>query len=104
LPEDVAAPPEQGAAIPVVEATLLGCWPAVLARLAQDIAPEEFSVWLSTTTLLDIIDDVVIIGTPNVFVRNHVRDAYASLLSMASAVELGHPVQVEVVIDTPVLA
>ena len=76
-------------------------WPAVLAYLAQEIAPDEIKIWFSQTTLLDIIDDCVIIGTPNVFVRNHVRDAYASYLLKALSSELGHPVQVEVVIDTP---
>jgi hypothetical protein len=103
-PEDVAAPPEQGATPPMVAATMLGCWPGVLARLAQEIAPDEFSVWLSTTTLLDIIDDEAIIGTPNVFVRNQVRDIYGTRLVEALAAELGHVVQVEVVVDTPALA
>lgn len=102
--EDVAAPPEQGAAHQLAAATKLASWSGVLARLAQDIAPDEFSVWLSTTTLLDIIDGEVIIGTPNVFVRDQVREVYGTQLVEALEAELGYPIQIDVVIDTPVVA
>lgn len=103
-PDDVAAPPEQGVAPPVAAATMLACWPGVLARLAQEIAPDEFSVWLRTSCLLDIIDDLAIIGTPNVFVRDQVREVYGTRLVEALTAELGSPIKIEIVIDTPVVA
>lgn len=87
-----------------LNAEVITHWPTILARLAQQVTPDELSTWLGQTTLLDIMDNCAFIGTPNVFVRNHVRDAYTSQMSAALAAELGRPVQVEVVIDTSVLA
>ncbi len=85
-----------------VKSVIVAQWKTVLARLAQKVGPAEFSTWLETVTLIDIIGNVAIIGTPNVFVRNQVRDECSSHLSQALAAELGHAVQIEVVIDVPV--
>ncbi|GAC1650313.1 MAG: hypothetical protein NVS4B8_24470 [Herpetosiphon sp.] len=80
------------------------CWAAVRARLAQELAPEEYAAWLAPTTLLDINDGRFILGTPNVFARDQVMDVYQRRIAAALSTELGRTVSVEVVINAPLCA
>jgi hypothetical protein len=54
---------------------------------------------LASADLLEITGDSAVVGTPNVFVRDHVRAVYQERLADALAAELGRRVEVEVVID-----
>jgi hypothetical protein len=76
-------------------------WKAILARLAETMTAADVSTWLKQTCLLDITSERAVVGTSNVFVRDHVQEVYSAPLSAALAAELGHPIQVEIVIDSP---
>lgn len=72
----------------------------MLDRLRSEVAPDAFATWLSTTALLEHEHSLVVIGTPNVFVRDEVASTYLPLIEEALRAELGHPVSVEIVIGS----
>lgn len=75
-------------------------WQKVLGRLRAAVAPDAFATWLAPTVLLDIIGGIVVVGTPNVFVRDQIESAYLSPMTAALTEELARPVEVEVVIGS----
>ena len=79
-------------------------WRNALARLQRQVPADSYATWLSTTELLDIIDDTAIIGTPNVFVRDEVAARYRDDIAAALEQALGKPLAVEIVIGTAAIA
>jgi chromosomal replication initiation ATPase DnaA len=75
-------------------------WQKVLGRLRAAVAPDAFATWLAPTVLLDIIGGIVVVGTPNVFVRDQIESAYLSPMTAALTEELARPVEVEIVIGS----
>ncbi len=73
-------------------------WKAACERLAQELVPVDFATWLAPLQVLDIIDDTVILGAPNVFVRDQVITAYHATLTELIASELRRDVRVEIII------
>ncbi len=75
-------------------------WPAVLATLRETCPAAEWTTWLEPTALLLLTDTTAVVGTPNVFVRDTVRDHYCSLLHGAVQGCLGGARTIEVVIGS----
>ena len=75
-------------------------WQRVLARLERDVAADAFGTWLSRTVLLEHDRTLIVIGTPNIFVRDEVDTAYRPAIERALAAELGYGVTLEVVIGS----
>ncbi len=76
-------------------------WSAVLATLRETCPAPEWTTWLAPTALLELTDTTAVVGTPNVFVRDMVRDQYRALLEATMQACLGQVHSVEVVIGTP---
>ena len=53
--------------------------------------------------LLELDGEIVVLGTPNIFVRQEVERRYAELVQQACEQTLGYPVQLLVVISPLVL-
>ncbi len=73
-------------------------WSAVLATLRETCPAPEWTTWLAPTALLELTDTTAVVGTPNVFVRDMVRDQYRALLEATVQACLGQVHSVEVVI------
>ncbi len=78
----------------------LELWDKVLARLSTLVDLVSWETWLAPTHLLDIIDNIAVVGAPNVFARDEVQRRYVPRLATALSTELGRAVEVEVVIGT----
>ena len=66
--------------------------------------PDDYATWLSTTVLLHHQRDLLVLGTPNIFVRDKVDANYRAAIEDALHTELGHAVMLEVVIgSTPLV-
>jgi chromosomal replication initiation ATPase DnaA len=79
-------------------------WTAARANVAKHATPTEFNTWIEPLVVLDVIGETIILGAPNVFVRDEVAKAYLSSITDALATEFGRAMQVEVVIGTARIA
>ncbi len=62
---------------------MLDVWKNVLAEVEQTIPREQFSTWFTGTELIDIADDAVTIGVPNVFKIKQLQVKYSQILQSA---------------------
>ncbi len=76
-------------------------WSTVLATLHDACSATAWTTWLEPTALLELTDTTAVVGTPNVFARDTVRDHYRALLEAAVQTCLGQARTVEVVIGSP---
>lgn len=74
-----------------------GVWARVLERLRGQIDGLSWETWLLAARLLDVVDGVAIVGVPNVFARDELCRLLAPLTA-ALGEELGHAVEVDIVI------
>jgi hypothetical protein len=74
-------------------------WTTVCGRLEHQLGTDAYATWIADTSLLAVDDDRVVIGAPNVFVRDHLATLFATPLADAVQAQLGRSVAVEIVID-----
>ncbi len=72
------------------------------AHLQSHIAPDVWSVWFSELRVLDITEQRMVLGVSNCLARDYVEREYIPALINAASDVLGRPIQVELVIDSPV--
>ncbi len=100
-----AAPPDARIVVvprddgPPERVALAELWHRVQAGIHVRLAPNDFETWMSPTTLLDVDDEVALIGVPNIFVRQEFEACYVDLLESALEAVLRRPVAAQVVID-----
>jgi chromosomal replication initiation ATPase DnaA len=70
----------------------------VLARLQRALPPDQYATWLAPTVLLDHLDDLAVIGAPNVFARDELATTHRAAIERAWEAAVGRPVAVEIVI------
>lgn len=75
-------------------------WATTLAGLRQTLGSAVADTWLGAACLLLVGAERVVVGTPNVFVREQLTGPYAAPLAQALAEALSRAVAVEVVVDT----
>jgi chromosomal replication initiator protein len=73
-------------------------WQAALGDLQVQLPRNEFDTWIKPTALVAIEDRTVIIGTPNIFVRQELEGRYVAPITDTLSTIMGHPVEVQVVI------
>jgi len=78
-------------------------WQDVLDRLQPEVPTDDWLTWLAPTRLLELTAGEVVIGTPNIFVRQEIEGRFLNTLSEALQRALGSPVQVHVVIEQAAL-
>ncbi len=79
-------------------------WTVARAKLAEVMATDDFTIWLQPAWLVDIVEDTAVVGTPNVFVRDMLRDTFITTLADVLSHEIGRAIQVELVIGDPEMA
>ena len=74
-------------------------WQVALNNLRRQLPHTEFETWIKETALIQVENQQAIVGTPNIFVRDKLAEAYAPLIADTLQTILGFPVQVAVVLD-----
>ncbi len=101
---DVPQPSRTGAPQPSTELAAappradLELWQKVLALLRPHVPQAEFETWFKDTRLIQLDQERAIIGTPNVFVREHVATHYLPLITAAIGEIVGSPIVADAVI------
>lgn len=72
-----------------------GLWQAVLGEIELSVSRGNFITWFKNTQLLQQTDDVVVIGVPNVFIKQQLQNKYRQLI-MATLEKNGvHPEHID---------
>jgi chromosomal replication initiator protein len=56
-------------------------WQAVLGEIELAVSQGNFVTWFKNTRLLKVKDDVVVVGAPNIFIKQHLERKFAGLIS-----------------------
>jgi hypothetical protein len=91
---DRATAPHSAAVVPEPDAR----WLVACAHLAQVVAPDDCELWLRPLVVLDSSADRVVVGAPNVFVRDEVRNRFFPELEAAVGHAWGQAVALELAI------
>ena len=87
---------------PVVEPpsnpALTTVWQVVQQQLGRVLPPEDLATWVAPTTLQAIEGQDIVLGTPNVFVRQELEGRFQAPLVAALEAVLGHTVVVHLII------
>jgi chromosomal replication initiator protein len=70
-----------------------GLWQAVLGEIELSVSHGNFITWFKNTSLLKNADDEVVIGVPNVFIKQQLEVKYAGLIGdllKKNGVDSGH--------------
>jgi chromosomal replication initiator protein len=73
-------------------------WQAALGDLQVQMPRSEFDTWIKPTALVAIEDNLAIVGTPNIFVRQELEGRYIAPITETLSTILGYPIQIQVVI------
>ncbi|MGH7158316.1 MAG: chromosomal replication initiator protein DnaA [Candidatus Saccharimonadales bacterium] len=67
-------------------------WQAALGEIELSVSRGNFVTWFKNTCLLREDDDVVVLGVPNVFIKNHLERKYKELI-LSTLQKSGSPVK-----------
>ena len=73
-------------------------WTQFMAAVDPSITPQDRAMWVAPCAVLDISENAVVVGAPNVFVREELQSAYTSRFDTTFAQVLGRPITTEFVI------
>ncbi|MDR3540812.1 MAG: chromosomal replication initiator protein DnaA [Desulfosporosinus sp.] len=76
-------------------------WQETLEKLKNELSKPSFETWLSSTRLLHIDGDTLIISVPNEFAKDWLESRYAPLIRSSVQSVLGHSVSLRFIIPTP---
>ncbi len=76
-------------------------WQQTLDKLASELSKPSFETWLSSTRLLNIQDDRLLISVPNDFAKDWLESRYAPLIRSAIQPILGRNVSLRFIIPDP---
>ncbi|KLU59125.1 chromosomal replication initiator protein DnaA [Peptococcaceae bacterium CEB3] len=87
--------------MPPIAASLDTIWLETLTKLQAELSKPSFETWLSSTRLLDVQDDQLIISVPNEFTKDWLETRYAPLIRSAIQPLIGRPVGLRFIIPVP---
>jgi chromosomal replication initiator protein len=76
-------------------------WQETLEKLKNELSKPSFETWMSSTRLLDIDGDTLVISVPNEFAKDWLESRYASLIRSSVQAVLGHSVSLRFIIPSP---
>ena len=74
-------------------------WSQVLKRLEQQLNRPTFETWIQTTTIKELKEDSLTLGTPNPFVLNHLQKHYLQVISNVVVEILDRPINIYLTLD-----
>lgn len=75
-------------------------WQDTLAKLESELSKPSFETWLSSTRLLDIEGDTLIIGVPNEFAKDWLESRYSPLIRATVQSILGQSMNLRFIISS----
>ena len=82
------------------DSELMTRWQQALDQLRQQLERQAYETWIAPNQLLIVEDDLAILGTPNIFVRQEVEHHYTAELEAALSQSYGRPMTLQAVIGT----
>ncbi|MDR3600174.1 MAG: chromosomal replication initiator protein DnaA [Desulfosporosinus sp.] len=76
-------------------------WQETLEKLKNELSKPSFETWLSSTRLLHIDGDTLVISVPNEFAKDWLESRYAPLIRSSVQSILGHSVSLHFIIPSP---
>jgi len=76
-------------------------WQETLEKLKNELSKPSFETWLSSTRLLHIDGDTLVISVPNEFAKDWLESRYAPLIRSSVQSVLGHSVSLRFIIPSP---
>ncbi|WP_088188662.1 chromosomal replication initiator protein DnaA [Desulfosporosinus sp. FKA] len=76
-------------------------WQETLEKLKNELTRPSFETWLSSTQLIEIDGDTLVISVPNDFAKDWLESRYASLIRSSVQSILGHSISLRFVIPSP---
>lgn len=90
-------PPHLGDA---TDGQLSALWAQALAELYKLLPQAEFETWLQETQLVGWLGEAAIVGTPNIFAREHVAQVYGQRIADVLGELVGRTTPVRVVVNS----
>ena len=75
-------------------------WQETLEKLKNELSRPSFDTWLSSTRLLHIDGDTLVISVPNDFAKDWLESRYASMIRSSVQAVSGHSVSLRFIIPT----
>lgn len=97
-----SVPLPTSAATPLVasEQPIGALWSAALAAIQERLTADDFTAWFSETALLHLDRDRVVLGVPNVFVRERLSAEYEQLIGGVLEPIVGQPLTIQYAIGS----
>ncbi|HSX17886.1 MAG TPA: chromosomal replication initiator protein DnaA [Candidatus Saccharimonadales bacterium] len=78
-------------------------WQAVLGEIELSVSRGNFVTWFKNTQLIRYKDDVLVVGVPNIFIKNQLERKFNELIVAVLAKNGAKPIRVEYKIHTGIL-
>lgn len=75
-------------------------WDATRQHLAMVLPRADFQTWIAPLVPLELSAEVIVLGVPNVFVRDEIQAHFADMLANALQTGFGYDAPIEIVIDS----
>lgn len=75
-------------------------WQETLEKLKNELSKPSFETWLSSTQLLNIDGDTLVISVPNEFAKDWLESRYAPMIRSSVQSVLGHSVSLRFILST----
>lgn len=76
-------------------------WQETLGKLENELSRPSFETWLSSTSLLDIEGDTLIISVPNEFTKDWLESRYAPIIRSTVQSILGQSINLRFIVSQP---
>jgi hypothetical protein len=73
-------------------------WNRVLEDLLAQIPRSDFETWIKSSILIDVRDQLAVVGVPNIFVRQEIESRFLGILQATLEKILGYQVNLQLVI------
>lgn len=89
-----------GPSMPPQSNSLQLLWQETLEKLKNELSKPSFETWLSSTRLLNIDGDTLVISVPNEFAKDWLESRYAPMIRSSVQSVLGHSVSLRFILST----
>ncbi len=89
-----------GPSMPPQSNSLQLLWQETLEKLKNELSKPSFETWLSSTRLLNIDGDTLVISVPNEFAKDWLESRYAPMIRSSVQSVLGHSVSLRFILSS----
>ena len=70
-------------------------WARIQQKLKEHLGLQRYAIWFNETVLMELGADALVVGVPNVVIKEYLQERYSASVSEASGELLGRAVQVK---------